>query len=214
MHHHFASRFLIDSLNAHGFCASYSTVKKYERSAAVTQGTDIPGITEGSFVQYVADNVDHNIRTLDGKGTFHGMGIIATVTPGTNSRTAVPKKDVTTEKIMKAGRIDVHPYSVQDNNVQLLYKELKNLKVKDSTANLDLLWKLSLPLLQCPRPAWSGMMQHVSDGSYPGKSSVAFLPMIDLDPSDMTCIYSTLVFITEQAHRYGITPIITFDQPP
>jgi len=24
----------------------------------------------------VADNVDHNIRTLDGEGTFHGMGII------------------------------------------------------------------------------------------------------------------------------------------
>ena len=29
------------------------------------------------FVQWVANNVDHNIRTLTGKGTFHGMEIIA-----------------------------------------------------------------------------------------------------------------------------------------
>ena len=29
------------------------------------------------FTQFVADNVDHNTDTLDGKGTFHGMGIIA-----------------------------------------------------------------------------------------------------------------------------------------
>ena len=32
-------------------------------------------------MQYVADNVDHNIRTLDGSGTFHGMGIITAITP-------------------------------------------------------------------------------------------------------------------------------------
>jgi len=31
---------------------------------------------------FVADNVDHNIVSLDGTGTFHGMGMIAIVTPG------------------------------------------------------------------------------------------------------------------------------------
>ena len=40
-----------------------------------------------------------------------------------------------------------------------------------------------------------------------------FLPMIDLDPSEKTCIYSTLLFVSEQAKRYHITPVITFDQP-
>ena len=37
--------------------------------------------------------------------------------------------------------------------------------------------------------------------------------MIDVDPTDMTCIYSTLSFISDQASRYEYTPIITFDQP-
>ena len=31
-----------------------------------------------SFTQFVADNVDHDICTLDGTGTFHRMGIIST----------------------------------------------------------------------------------------------------------------------------------------
>jgi len=40
-----------------------------------------------------------------------------------------------------------------------------------------------------------------------------FLPIIDMNPSDSTCIYSTLMFISEHAQRYGVTPIVTFDQP-
>jgi len=29
-----------------------------------------------SFAQYVADNIDHNVCTIDGYNTFHGMGMI------------------------------------------------------------------------------------------------------------------------------------------
>ena len=35
-----------------------------------------------NFTQRVADNVDHNINTLTGKDTFHGMGIISVTQPG------------------------------------------------------------------------------------------------------------------------------------
>lgn len=86
LHHHFQSKFLIDSLYEHGFCCSYSEVTKFERSSVIAQGTDIPNWTTGHFMQYAADNVDHNIRSLDGKNTFHGMGIIATVTPNVMSK--------------------------------------------------------------------------------------------------------------------------------
>ena len=93
------------------------------------------------------------------------------------------------------------------------FTERTDLKVQDSSANLDFLWKLTQPVLRHPRPGWSGMMQMVCGGCYPGQSTIMFLPMTDLEPSDMTCIYSTLVFISEQAKRYSVTPIITFDQP-
>ena len=37
LHHHFASKFLIDTLYSMGFCVSYPELQKYESSAAVAQ---------------------------------------------------------------------------------------------------------------------------------------------------------------------------------
>ena len=37
--------------------------------------------------------------------------------------------------------------------------------------------------------------------------------MIDMHPSDLTCIYSTLKFVCTQAKLLGVTPILTFGQP-
>ena len=31
------------------------------------------------FVAFIGDNGDHSVATLNGKGTFHGMGIIAAI---------------------------------------------------------------------------------------------------------------------------------------
>ena len=74
------------------------------------------------------------------------------------------------------------------------------------------LWNLSLHL-QTPRPHWSGMIQTVYDGPHPGTASVMFLPMIDLDPGNMTYIYSALSFISDHAKRYNVVPMVTFKQP-
>ena len=49
MHRHFGSRFLLNSLNKHGYCASYNEVLNYERCAAVSQGTKIPGLNRLSL---------------------------------------------------------------------------------------------------------------------------------------------------------------------
>ncbi len=54
---------------------------------------------------------------------------------------------------------------------------------QDPTENLDILWKSSL-LLRSPRPSWSGMMQFFHHGDHPGKSTVIFLPIIDMNPSN------------------------------
>ena len=57
------------------------------------------------------------------------------------------------------------------------------------------------------------MMQMVHNGSHPGKTAITFLPLIDLQPSDPTCIYSTMLFVSKQAKMYNFTPVLTFDQP-
>ena len=81
----------------------------------------------------------------------------------------------------------------------------------------DILW-LSGWLLsskEIRHPNWSGFMQHaLSARTGYSKSTVLMLPIIDLQPSDPTCIYSTLKFIESQARNLGvISHCITFDQP-
>ena len=210
MHHQFGSKFLIMSLHQHGFCSSYPEVQKYERSAAVHQGTDLPGLKPDTFVQHIADNVDHNIRTLDGFNTFHGMGIIATATPGNQFSKAVPRVNVTAEDIADVGRISIAFYKPQINGMESLkYGQIPSFIVQDETSNADLLWKTSW-LLRPQRPSWNGFMQMIQHGPHPGKSSVHFMPMIDLKSNDETCLYSTMCFVSDQAKRYNNTPVLTF----
>ncbi|XP_060562092.1 uncharacterized protein LOC132721742, partial [Ruditapes philippinarum] len=108
LHHHFGSRFLIDHLNSLGFCCSYSEVQKYEANAAAALSNKIPcQESDDPFLQFVADNVDHNTDTIDGRGTFHGMGIIASSTPGSEVTVSVPRQDVSLDHLIEANRISV-----------------------------------------------------------------------------------------------------------
>ena len=119
---------------------------------------------------------------------------------------------MTAVDIAAVGCINIEYFKIPPNIPPLTYLPLVHTAAEDQTSPLDLLWKTSL-LLHSPRPAWSGMMQMLHDGQHPGQSSVMFLPMIDLDPSDPSCIYSTLKFVSSQAMQYNVTPVLTFDQP-
>ena len=89
---------------------------------------------------------------------------------------------------------------------------LRAMEVSDPTSDVDILWEVSF-LMRPTRPAWTGVMQTIYQGTHPRKASFLFLPMIDTSASDMSCIYSTLYFVCMQAKRCGVTPILTFDQP-
>lgn len=69
--------------------------------------------------------------------------------------------------------------------------------------------------LKNPTPGLSGEMQVTQRGQYPGKSSILFffLPMIDRNPSDLSCVYSTLLFVCREARRYQRPHVLIFDQP-
>ena len=109
MHHHFCSRFLRDSLHQHGSCSSYKEVLTFERSASVTSCVrKAERIQPHQFVQYVADNIDHNICTLEGRDTFHGMDKIAAVTPEVYCRTVVPRRYVKTRDIVNAAKVPLN----------------------------------------------------------------------------------------------------------
>ena len=74
----FGSCWLIDEVSKLGFSVSYQEVRRYKQSV-VENDDSLNSMVSArpEFAQWVADNVDHNTATLDGKNTFHGMGIIA-----------------------------------------------------------------------------------------------------------------------------------------
>ena len=78
--------------------------------AAAFHGIDLPETTHGNSIQFVADNVDHNTATLDGRNTFHGMGMIAVVTPGVRRPKQIPRKNVSLQDVQAIGQIGVYFY--------------------------------------------------------------------------------------------------------
>lgn len=96
MDHVFDSKWLINELSRLGFSISCDEVTRYKQSVLLT---DEDTKATSAFTQWVADNVDHNISTLDGLGTFHGMGIIS-VTTGTGI-IASSKKDKAIQRMTR-----------------------------------------------------------------------------------------------------------------
>ena len=112
MHHHFRSRFLIDNLYAMGFSTSYSEVQRFEENAAASAVTGVlDGLnTSGAMLLFAADNVDHNIVSLDGKGPFHGVGMIAAITPGQNVAHKILRHKMSELNIIDKSQVDIIEY--------------------------------------------------------------------------------------------------------
>ena len=143
-----------------------------------------------------------------------GWECLGTITPAKQCSRRIHKVTVTNDDILAVGRVNInHMPTPCTGLVKLKYHELINEEYheKDSDA-LDTLWNI-VPHLHSPCPAWSGMMQTVHKGPHPGAASMLFLPMTDMDPGNLNCIFSTLQFLSNHARHYNMKPIITFDQP-
>ena len=83
MNHVFRSKWLINELSHLGFSISYDEVVRYKQSVIQSETLEhlLSEYIPGTITQWVPDNVDHNVVSLDGEGKFHGMGIIAVSSP-------------------------------------------------------------------------------------------------------------------------------------
>ena len=81
--HKFGLRWLIDTLHNIGTCIRYEELQRYKYPFVDGSNDNTRDDSHDNtvFTQFVGDNVDHNIRTLDGKSTFHVMVIIKIQTP-------------------------------------------------------------------------------------------------------------------------------------
>ena len=213
LEHKYGHRDLVDMISKLGFCSSYSEANKYRTNAAAVQGVDLPEEVSASFMQYQADNVDHALRTLDGYGSIHVMGQMVSFTPAIKGVRKIPRLKVDMEIVRRLARVKL----VEQKNPKpvlskIVYEQLGVFQRDISNDNLDIMWTIAFHSPQ-PQPMWSGYMQMMHQNlPHPGKSSEIFLPMIDLTPSDPTCVRSTLEYVVDHATSYNTTPVITFDQ--
>ena len=138
MHHLTGSRHIVEQLYRLGFPSSYNEVKLFQMNAAMEQGTDLVSVNpKTSWIQFAVDNVDHQIRTLHGTVTFHGMGIINAAAPGTKVSKSVRRDtNVTLHRVASVGRVPVHFYNPSALHVSLAYDVLQDISVEDRTRRL------------------------------------------------------------------------------
>ena len=229
MDHVFGSKWLINELSHLGFSISYDEVIKYKQSVIQSETPEnlLSEHIPGTFTQWVADNVDHNVATLDGQGSFHGMGIIAISSPEdavplkTRARVIPRLPGITANEVVKDKGLTIMKYTSHAKRAlsSIAYSPILHLQIPytlplDICA--DLIWYAGWLASKAgaPRPTWSEFMQHVFSYERHAKSEVLFLPIVDLNPLNETCIYSTLLYIENQAIQLGIpVPCVTFDQP-
>jgi len=138
--------------------------------------------------------------------------------------TAIPRnKRVNVENLVRNRSIPIIPYFLPDKSSlsQLHFKPIADFNtayVLLPSLNLDLAWYAGLISLNDdePRPNWSGFMQHyaTTEETFKSSADIRMLLIIDMNPNDLSCISSTLLFIERQAVPLNIqTACVRFDQP-
>ena len=118
MDHMFGSQWLIDELFRLGFSVSYNKVNCFRQAIVQNESIEqlLPETFPESLSQWVADNVDHNLASIDGCGSFHGMGVMVILTPTKNntgrvaSQNAIKKKTVRSKKLIANKGIPIKFY--------------------------------------------------------------------------------------------------------
>ena len=78
-----------------------------EHAASCRSDNLISEIKSSGICLFAADNLDHKIVTLNGQGVFHGMGMIAMMTPKDTRSSAVPRKKVSDLNVVADSKIDI-----------------------------------------------------------------------------------------------------------
>ncbi|KAJ8875549.1 hypothetical protein PR048_023444 [Dryococelus australis] len=154
LHREFASREIVDELYKFGFSVSYDEVQRFVKSSVGNEDQTVT-LLPGHFCQWVGDNIDHNIATINGHNTFHGMGIIMCSTGSSKDIFLGHNKPIIRSNALKASEEveKAHiPYCFCSKDASALKKIV--FKQPECTPlcvyPIDILWNIS-KLLKEPR---------------------------------------------------------------
>ena len=171
-----------------------------------------------SCLMFVGDNTDHDLATLDGKNTHHGLGCIA-IANGTFGKNIVLRKRLPREEKVPWSEVEGNDgISIKSYNVptksSLKETLLVPLEIEEFSHSLTNVVCGISRLITEGSANWAGYMSSLPKHSVLQKSVVSMLPIINLPSTDVNALYSLLVYVSDQCSRLDVPmPTITFDQP-
>ncbi|XP_076040412.1 glutamate--cysteine ligase isoform X1 [Oratosquilla oratoria] len=216
----YGSKHLLNVLSALGLCASYAEAALFQVSALQHPAKEPPN---DSFAQFVFDNADVNISTIDGFNTFHSMGGIQCVTPQNNITSDQPITRLT--KIPSASFVGQFGHNPIKTFESKSVKGLLNIKVRDlaninpvsttvSITTTELLWLLGKWQKNAECPGWNGYMEKCTAHFPYDVSQISYLPFTNAPPTNYDTIYTVLNQAVEKCNELKQQScFVTFDQP-
>lgn len=186
--------------------------------------TDPPNFSiQESFSQFVFDNADVNVCTLDGYNTFHSMGGIQCITPPTavSCEKKIPRLKIipSADSVALSSQVPIQIFHKTENSGLNLVK-IENLCDKNPLCEeivpsiSDFLWLFAKASESFELPGWNGYMEKITAHLPHEKSYILCLPFTNAPPSDFNTIYTVLLTAVEKTKLAKQTCcIVTFDQP-
>lgn len=183
IHRKLSGKTLIDMLSNISFCASYKDTVLYEASILASNPVEFPN---EAFTQFVFDNADFNVNTIDGNNTFHCMGGIQCITP----RCIMPPSN----RIFKLQEMPLSTKITVSNNIPIkvfhkIGNSFKNMKVLDVDLNAypgnnriisEFMWVVGKWIEKSNLLGWHGYMERMLKSVSYDTSKIIFLPFVNL----------------------------------
>lgn len=210
LHRRFGSRRLIDILSSLGFCASYNDCTKYEFSAVHHPPPRI--LSEScALVQYVGDNADINVNTLDGHNTLHIMGMIKIVTPKSAVILDERIKVCATKPSAKELAASHVPLLIYEKPIvpgysRIQVKNLNNEVTVQKLNKVDFLWLYGKWRNISSLSGWNGYLEQLTKNNTNfSTSQIMFLSFINHPASNLDTIYTTLKCALDTAKKHVLS---------
>lgn len=216
----FGSKELINILDSLGFCASYRDLQLFNASLLQNPQEEI---IDESFLQFVYDNADNNINTLDGRNTFHSMGGIQIATPLSlvKSKDEIEKlKSIPSAMdIGQHGHVDLEYFEKPRHSglKSIIVEDLNTLNSLDMNATIshdDFLWICGRKVHPNYFIGWHGFMEEITKDLDYSRSKITFLPFVNAPASNYDTIYTVAIYSSKKAQARGQKHVpVSFDQP-
>ena len=139
MDHLFGSKWLLNEATRLGWCVCPNEVTPFKQSIMLNEKIEdyVNKLSDGCFGQWQADSVDHNVRSLDEKGTLHDMVIVLSLTGSKEGPASLQPVLISRKKLLKVAgviqsrQIDVLSYiAPQESGLsKIKLSSFENLKI-------------------------------------------------------------------------------------